>query len=194
MTLKDQLLREALRQFSTKGYTSTSTGSIISAVGASKGGLYNHFKNKEQLSLEALSLARKIWREKNLYKLDEIDRPLDQIAQLLKNYKDRYLTASDTLPGGCIFVNLAVEVSDEFPRLGREIREGFTRLKRMLERLLKQEKALGTLEEDVDPKEMAELIFSTILGACVMYSADKSQEGLDITINSLCRFIDSMKK
>lgn len=194
MTLKEKLLEEALRQFSTKGYTATSTGSIIDAVGASKGGLYNHFKNKEQLSLEALSLARKIWRQQNLAGLDEIERPVEKIIQLLINYKDRYLTACDVLPGGCIFVNLAVEVSDESPRLGQEIQKGFSRLKNMLARLLEEEQALGTLAADVDPAETAELIFSTLLGACVMYSADKSKEGLDITIKALCRLISSLKR
>lgn len=61
MTLKEKLLCEALRQFSVKGYAATSTSSIIEGVGASKGGLYNHFHNKEELFLEALSLARKLW-------------------------------------------------------------------------------------------------------------------------------------
>ena len=84
MTLKEKLLSEALRQFSSKGYSATSTGSIIVAAGASKGGLYNHFRNKEQLILQTLSLARKIWREKNLIGLEKKERPLDKIVQLLK--------------------------------------------------------------------------------------------------------------
>ena len=60
MTLKEKIVAEALRQFSTKGFLNTSTMDIIAAVGTSKGGLYNHFKSKEQLFYASLSQARKI--------------------------------------------------------------------------------------------------------------------------------------
>ncbi|KJS02048.1 MAG: hypothetical protein VR65_06710 [Desulfobulbaceae bacterium BRH_c16a] len=192
MTLRDKLLREALRQFSTKGYSCTSTSSIIEAVGASKGGLYNHFRNKEELFLEALSLARKIWREKNLHGLDKISRPTDKIIRLLENYRDFYLTDTENLPGGCMFVNLAVELSDEFPHLGKEVNEGFFRLRRMIKRLLDTEMAAGTISKDQDTDEAAEILFAGILGACVVYSSDKSRINLDRSIGALCGYVKKM--
>ena len=83
MTLKEKIVIEALRQFSTKGFLATSTAEIIQAAGTSKGGLYNHFKNKEQLFFEALSQARKIWRERNLDGVDRIARPVEKIKKIL---------------------------------------------------------------------------------------------------------------
>lgn len=194
MTLKDKLLFEALRQFSSRGYSVTSTTSIIEAVGTSKGGLYNHFKNKEQLFLEALSLARKIWREKNLQGLSEIQRPIDRIIRLLENYRDSYLPDTTNLPGGCIFVNLAVELSDEYPQLSKEVNEGFLRLRKLIERLLDEEQKLGTLAKFAQPAETAELIFTSILGACVVYKANKSTTTLHQTIEALCNFLSQMKR
>jgi len=194
MTLKDKLLFEALRQFSSRGYSVTSTTSIIEAVGTSKGGLYNHFKNKEQLFLEALSLARKIWREKNLQGLSEIQRPIDRIIRLLENYRDSYLTDTTKLPGGCIFVNLAVELSDEYPKLSEEVNEGFLRLRKLIERLLYEEQQLGSLAKRAQPTETAELIFTGILGACVVYKANKSTTTLHQTIGALCNFLNQLKR
>ena len=194
MTLKDKLLFEALRQFSSRGYSVTSTTSIIEAVGTSKGGLYNHFKNKEQLFLEALSLARKIWREKNLQGFAEIERPIDRIIRLLENYRDVYLPDTTNLPGGCIFVNLAVELSDEYPHLSQEVNEGFLRLRKLIERLLDEEQDHGTLDKSVQPAVAAELVFSCILGACVVYKTDKSKTTLHQTIGALCSFLNRMKR
>lgn len=193
MTLKDKLLLEALRQFSAKGYSGTSTSSIIDAVGASKGGLYNHFPNKEQLFREALSLARKIWREKNLRGLDLLPRPTDKLIRLLENYRDHYLTDTLNLPGGCVFVNLAVELGEEYPHLGMVVHEGFIRLRQMIERLLNEEKAAGTLVMDLDTGDAAELIFTGILGACVVYSSDKSKATLARSIGALSRSIEKMR-
>ena len=190
MALKDRIIHESLRLFSTNGYMSTSISDLLASTGTSKGGLYNHFKSKEELLFAALSQARKIWRQRNLAGLDQLDRPLDKITKLLENYRDHYLTDADNFPGGCIFVNLAVELNDQQPHLAREVNEGFRRFKGMLQRLLDQEQAAGRLKNGIDTGAVAEMIFSGILGACVAYTSDKSTENLHRTINSLIAFLD----
>jgi TetR/AcrR family transcriptional regulator, transcriptional repressor for nem operon len=59
--------------------------------------------------------------------VDQIPRPVDKIKQILGSYKDRYLADSDNFPGGCIFVNLTVELSDQRPHLAQAVNEGFIR-------------------------------------------------------------------
>jgi TetR/AcrR family transcriptional repressor of nem operon len=189
MSLKERIIHEALRQFSTKGYMSTSINDILEAAGASKGGLYNHFKSKEDLYFTALSEARKIWRQRNLAGLDQMARPLDRLKKLLENYRDHYLADSENFPGGCIFVTLAVELNDQQPRLAQEVNEGFQRFKGLIKRLLDQEQGAGRLKNGMDTGMLAEMIFSGILGACVAYTSDKSRENLDHTINSLIAFL-----
>jgi len=184
MTLKERLVKEALVLFSTKGYMSTSITDVLERAGGSKGGLYNHFKSKEELFLEALSTARKIWRERNLEGIEPSQRPLLQIKKMLENYRDRYLPDSETLPGGCIFVGLAVELSDQEPALAAEVNEGFVRLRRMLGRLLESEQQAGGLQAGVDVDQATGLIFSGLLGACVLYKSDKSQRNLDMAIGA----------
>ncbi len=176
MILKEKIIFEALRQFSTKGFLATSTMDIIQAVDTSKGGLYNHFKNKEQLFLEVLSQARKIWRERNLTGLDQILRPIDKIRKILENYRDHYLVDSTNFPGGCIFVNLTIELSDQRPHLAAVVNEGFVRFKSMLRRMLAAERDAGTLKDGVDLDRVVEMVFSGLLGACVMYTSDKSKK------------------
>jgi TetR/AcrR family transcriptional repressor of nem operon len=189
MSLKDRIIHESLRQFSTKGFMSTSISDILEAVGASKGGLYNHFKSKEDLFFAALSEARKIWRQRNLAGLDQLARPLDKLKKLLENYRDHYLADSENFPGGCIFVTLAVELNDQQPHLAKEVNEGFERFKGMIRRLLDQEKEAGHLGDGVDTGMVAEMIFSGILGACVAYTSDKSRENLDRHIKGLIAFL-----
>ena len=194
MTLKEKIIHESLRQFSTKGFMSTSINDILEAVGTSKGGLYNHFKSKEDLFFAALSEARKIWRQRNLIGLHQQERPLDKIIKLLENYRDNYLTDSEDFPGGCIFVNLAVELNDQQPHLAREVNEGFERFKGMIKRLLDQEQTAGRLKGDVDTSLAAEIIFSGIVGTCVTYTSDKSREHLDRNIAALIDYLHRMSR
>lgn len=192
MPLKDRIIEEALRLFSVKGYMSTSTTDIIEAARTSKGGFYNHFKSKEQLFLETLSAARKIWRDRNLHGLEGVARPLDKLQVLLRNYGARYLADSRNFPGGCIFVNLAIELSDQTPALAAEVNEGFVRLKRMIKRLFDEEKKDRGIPASTDTAAITELVFSGLLGACVMYTADKSKQNLDRAISSLIAYIQDL--
>jgi AcrR family transcriptional regulator len=187
--LKEKIITESLKLFSVKGYMSTSTTDIIQAAGTSKGGFYNHFKSKEQLFNEILSAARKIWRERNLYALDETERPLGKIQKLLENYRDRYLSDSHNFPGGCIFVNLAVELNDQSPELAEKVNEGFVRLRAMIARFLDEEKKACGIAAGLNTAESADLIMSGLLGACVMYTSDKSIMRLNSTIAALISYL-----
>jgi TetR/AcrR family transcriptional repressor of nem operon len=190
MSLKDRIVHEALRQFSTKGFMSTTINDILEAVGTSKGGFYNHFKSKEELFFAALSEARKIWRQKNLAGLEHWDRPLDKIKKILDNYRTHYLPDSENFPGGCVFVALAVELNDQQPHLAKAVNEGFEGFKAMLKRLLDQEQQASALKNGVDTGVVAEMIFAGILGSCVAYTSDKSGEHLDQSVEGLIAFLN----
>jgi hypothetical protein len=64
----------------------------------------------------------------------------------------------------------------------------------MLKRLLDQEKNAGNLKDGIDTEQSAELIFSGILGASVMYISDKSMLTLDRNIRSLTGYLDMIVK
>ena len=91
MNLKDTIIHESLKLFSLNGFLSTSIQDILSAANTSKGGFYNHFSSKEDLFYQVLEEARKIWRDKNLHGLDEIDQPIDKATRKLQR----------SIPAGC---------------------------------------------------------------------------------------------
>lgn len=63
MEAKEKILQEAVRLFSTKGYSETSTDEIILNSEISKGLLFYHYKNKDGLLNEILEHAWQIIRE-----------------------------------------------------------------------------------------------------------------------------------
>jgi len=191
--LRERIIWEAMRLFSLKGYLSTSIQDIMTAANTSKGGLYNHFRSKEDLFFVVLEEARKVWRDKNLAGVDQIDKPVEKVKKLLENYRDLYLKDTSCLPGGCIFVTFSVELDDQRPNLAREVKKGFDGLKFMINNLLAQGKASGELKEETDAKAVAELIFAGMLGATVIYGMEKSPAELDRTISSLLDYLDRLR-
>jgi TetR/AcrR family transcriptional repressor of nem operon len=193
MKLKDKIVQESMRLFSTKGYCSTSITDILVATDTSKGGFYNHFPSKEHLFNRVLEDAQGIWREQTLADLDTIDSPVDKIEKLLENYRDRYLKDNLTFPGGCIFITFSVELDYLQPHLAQEVNKGFIGFKAMLARLLEAGKERGELPSDVKPDDLAEMLFAGMLGASVIYGLDKSTASLDRSIDSLIAHLKQQK-
>lgn len=191
-TLKARIIQESLKLFSLKGFLSTSTQDIMQAANTSKGGLYNHFKSKDDIFFAVLEEARIIWREKNLKGLDKIDKPVAKAKKLLENYRDRYLKDQETFPGGCIFVTLSVELDDQNSVFADALNEGFIKLKAMIKRFLDQGKDSGEIDKNVNTEWAAEMIFSAMLGASVIYGTEKSTTGLNRCIKALLVYIDSL--
>lgn len=77
---------------------------LIKATGIEKGGIYSHFSSKEELALEAFDFA---WRDtirKNMGNLDAVPNVIDKLELHIQNH-----IAMSGLPGGCPFLNTAVE-------------------------------------------------------------------------------------
>lgn len=194
MDLKDKIIQESLKLFSTKGYARTSMSDIGETAKVSRGGIFHHFKSKEDLLLAVLSDARRFWQEKTLTGLDEIDKPVEKVRRLLENFRDRYLKDIEKMPGGCVFVALSVQLDDLPPDLARELTRGFEQLKRMINQLLKQAKESGELRHEVSTEIATETIFSGMLGAAIIYSMEKSSTSLDNSINSLIDYLDGLSR
>jgi AcrR family transcriptional regulator len=194
MNLKETIVHESLKLFSLNGFLSTSIQEILSAAKTSKGGFYNHFSSKEDLFYHVLDESRKIWRERNLNGLTEEKDSIGKLKKFLANYKDRYLLDAENFPGGCIFIMFAVELGDSRPHLSREVQKGFIGLKAMIKRLLDEGKDGGEFYIGIDTDKVTEILFNGMLGASVNYSADKSFDTLDHSINSLIDYIDKLKR
>ena len=194
MSLKEKIIHESLKLFSLNGFLSTSILDIISAAETSKGGFYNHFTSKEDLFYQVLDESRKIWRERNLNGLANEDCAIGKIKHLLKNYRDRYLLDAENFPGGCIFIMFAVELGNSRPHLSREVQKGFVGLRVMINRLLVEGKDSGEFYNGINTDAITEILFNGMLGASVNYSADKSAETLNKSINSLIDYIDKLKR
>lgn len=192
MSLKDRIVHESLKLFSLNGFWNTSITDILEAAGTSKGGFYNYFASKEDLFFVVLGEAQRIWREKTLAGIDEIENPLEKIEQLLLNYRDRYLKDGDNFPGGCIFVTFSVELDDQNPKLCAEVNKGFIGLKRMINRSFDEAKADGLVSDTMNTEEITEMVFAGMLGASVLYGVDKSAASLDRAIKPLIEYVKRM--
>ena len=192
MTLKEKIVHESLRLFSLKGFLNTSIDDILGAAGASKGGLYNHFKSKDELFEAVLTEARSIWQAKVLNGLDQLDSPMDKVRLFLDNYQKLYLKDAENIPGGCIFITLAVELDDQRPDFAALLQKGFDGVKRLIRGMLEDARKAGELKPRVDPAAISEMIFSGMVGASVLYGMRKHDDTLQRSFDPILAYLNDL--
>lgn len=120
---RERIVEEALRLFAERGYSATSVAEIEAASGLSPGagGLYRHFRSKEDVLASAVR--------------GHVARTEIQISQLLRGPSTRALPLADRLALVCRsglakmreeqdLIRVLFRDLDKFPHLVREIREG----------------------------------------------------------------------
>ena len=115
---REQIKGIALKLFIDNGYSKTTMDEIVQAVGISKGGMYHHFSNKEEIFLELLkdgneyrkNLVVEYMRENSQSRNEKIvEMLLDKILD--KNqYKDLYT----------VFL-MEIQSNEKFKRLFKKI-------------------------------------------------------------------------
>jgi AcrR family transcriptional regulator len=105
---REAILREAARLATVEGVRGLSLSRLADSVGMSKSGLFAHFRSKEELQLETIEMANKMY-------FDAVIEPAQHepagVARLLA-YTERFVAhvRDGVFPGGCFFASVATEL------------------------------------------------------------------------------------
>jgi AcrR family transcriptional regulator len=104
------IVDEAIAQASRLGLEALSIGGLAKAVGLSKSGVFAHFESKEDLQLQVLDTAARMFIQ--MVVAPALGRPRGEprVRALFENWIA--WEGSDDLPGGCVFINAAHELDD----------------------------------------------------------------------------------
>jgi AcrR family transcriptional regulator len=193
MNLRETIIHESQKLFSLNGFLSTGINDIIKASDTSKGGFYNHFASKEELFYEVLAEAQKIWRDKVLLGVRDLDGPTNKLKLIFKNYGENYLRDSENFPGGCVFITLSIELDDQRPHLMKEITKGFNGFVELLKELLDEGIKVGEISPGIETDKIANFMFTSMLGVSVLFGVEKSVETLDRLVESLTAYLDTLR-
>ena len=89
---KREICREAAKLFSKKGYKDVSMQDICNGTGLSKGGLYRHFGNKEEILLELVKKEKRVEQD-----IAEGVGAVQALENLLEIYRDDMRKCKESL-------------------------------------------------------------------------------------------------
>ena len=78
---RQAILKAALECFAKNGYINTSMNDIVKSSGISKGGIYWHFKSKEEMFVQMIEEEYEVWLNTVYSSLDAISDPIGKIRK-----------------------------------------------------------------------------------------------------------------
>lgn len=181
------IVQKASRLFNRQGYMSSSISDIMHETGLKKGGIYNHFANKEELVLNAFSFSidtmDQFYSEALAGKVGCIERLLS-ISSIFER-----LAQDELLPGGCPIMNAAIEADDADPLLRDKARAAMDNLYGIVRRIVQNGIKKGEVREDVDTEYIATVFISTLEGALMLSKLYGNSEHMNRAVHHLKSFI-----
>lgn len=186
------IIEKSLQLFSVKGYFNTSISDILQATGLTKGGLYCHFKSKEDVWRAVYDDAVEIWKTVVFKDLRSVTDPMQRIERTIENVLLGYL-GKEVFKGGCFFVNMLVEMSGQSDSMGRHILKGFVGFSKLFQSWLKEAEMADLLKTGLDYRDISNFIVITLNGAATLYMSTRDGSILQQTNDQLGFFIRQLR-
>jgi TetR/AcrR family acrAB operon transcriptional repressor len=172
------LMQVAIDCFARYGFQATSIDRIAKAAGVTKGALYYHFADKEELLFAAVKnrigqFERRVAGD--LTPIADAPAALQEVARLCFDHA----TKSNHRR---FIVTLMVEALDTNPRLAAEFRGMMHRFREFLSGIVREGQASGQFRADVDAGVAAEVYAGAIMGAEIQYYQDPKRFDLAATL------------
>lgn len=157
---KMAILEAGLDMASKLGLEGVSIGALAKETNMSKSGLFAHFQSKENLQIEILEYAARIFSENVIVPALAREGGIPRIKALINNW----IKWSDDLTGGCIFVTASADYSD---RPGK-VRECLIKQQEdwidFLCRIAESAIRVGDFRNDIECEQFAFDLYSLLLG------------------------------
>jgi len=92
---RQEILRAAARLFNKRGYDATSMSDVAGALKLSKGGLYHHFRGKDEILFSLMEHALDITQERVMNAVRGIVNPEERLRMLIRLHVELVLSPGD---------------------------------------------------------------------------------------------------
>ena len=190
---RQNIIEKSMQLFSVNGYFNTSIAGIVKATGLTKGGLYGHFRNKQEIWYAVYDECVRIWKSLVFQGVRDISDPLARIERVIENSLKNYLGAG-VFEGGCFLLNSLVELAGQSPTMSQHVLEGFKGFAALLNLWLEEAEQKELLRDGLSLDEIANFMMIALNGAAPLYAASKDPAVWQQTMAQLHFYIKSLRK
>ena len=184
---ENEVLSKAIQVFWCRGYNATSMQDLVDALGISRSSLYDTYKDKHTLFIQALERYQKEGNQQIQAIIDQNDSAKNTIINLLK------LTISDSAcvkeQKGCFMVNAEVEVAPHDAEVNKIVCSNDQYMEEVFYQVIKRGQDNGELKNKQDARALARFIFNAVKGMRVTAKSSPDRSIFDdiikLTVSAL---------
>ncbi|TRW27213.1 TetR/AcrR family transcriptional regulator [Flavobacterium zepuense] len=184
---KQFILETAAPLYNTKGISGVNIDDVLAETKLTKGCLYGHFENKDDLTVQVVDMMLKKVSDRMYQAVSNSKTARAKIFTFLDFYKDPIDTY---ISGGCPIFNTAVEVDDNFPLIKEKVAAVFRLGQEALTNILKQGIKDGEFSPQLDPVVMAFKFVAATEGGIVMCRTMNTMKPMHSLIKNLKAELD----
>jgi TetR/AcrR family transcriptional repressor of nem operon len=190
---RQKIIKKSMQLFSVKGYFNTSIADVVKETGLTKGGLYGHFKNKQEIWYAVYDECVRTWKRVVFNGVRDIPDPLKRIEKVIENSLKNYL-GGGVFEGGCFLLNSLVDLTGQSPTMSNHVLEGFKGFAALLRLWLEEAARQGLLRDELHLEAIADFIMVSVNGAAPLYAASRDPAVWQHTLAQLSLYIQSLRK
>jgi TetR/AcrR family transcriptional regulator, transcriptional repressor for nem operon len=184
---RQTIVEKAAALLNRRGFSGFSMSALMEATGLEKGGIYRHFDSKEQLVSEAFEYAWQAALGTRMRDLESISNSVEWLRQFIRNFVHR----RSPIPGGCPLFNTAVDADDGNPVLRQLALRALRGWRDDLIQAVKRGIERREIKQEINPKELADIIISSLEGALMMSRLEGDKEALLAAQSFLDSYLDT---
>jgi TetR/AcrR family transcriptional regulator, transcriptional repressor for nem operon len=189
---KQRIIEQAAILFNQNGYAGSSIDGIMKLTGLQKGGIYNHFKSKDEIALAAFDYTLEQLKQKVLVDIPNQSHAIDRLHAFVHGFKG--FTSNQTIVGGCPILNTAVESDDTHPALRLRAQDAINEIRALIASIVELGIRQQEIVSETNHEEVSIILIATIEGAIMLSKLYGTDMYLDIAISHLDRYIDSFRQ
>lgn len=187
---RQSIIAKTAPVFNSKGYSGTSMSDMMRATGLSKGCIYGHFENKDEVALAAFDYNHHRIIEHLKAGIAATDNAIERLLIYPGMYKNYQIYPF--LQAGCPILNTATEADDTHPLLKEKAEQAVHIWRTSIENQIKRGIARKEIKEDTDPVAFAVVMVSLIEGAFMQAKLTAGIRELTIAMNFLEKMIKDL--
>ena len=184
---RQHIIQQAATLFNQRGYIGSSISDVMQCTGLQKGGIYRHFQSKEQLALAAFDYAQ---QQNTSQLVAAVAAETDAVQKLLAFISAFHtLTLHPPVPGGCPVLNTIVDSDDGDPALRERVVAVVSGWQQLIERIVADGVARGSLRRDIDPQAVASVLIAALEGGILLARAHRSPLYVQHAVDHLLMYV-----
>ncbi|MGB3468195.1 MAG: TetR/AcrR family transcriptional regulator [Cyclobacteriaceae bacterium] len=189
---KALILEKVAPVFNRKGFVATSLSDLTEATGMTKGAIYCHFENKEDLAVQAYKVMLKNVLSPLSRLLQAESEAVGKLNALIQYYRD--YSKLSKFYGGCPIINIGVSTQYTNSKLFQLAKNVSKRLEEDLKHIIVEGIEEEYLSQETEPAILAGKIFSMIEGGVFMSMLHHDSRYLSMMMDEAEKVIQANKR